>query len=249
MKVPYRTFKGIFYALGLSLMSIATANAQRVSGVISDAETNELLPGATIAVKNQGRGTASDANGQFSIEARAGEELSISLVGYATQTLLVGASTTLNIGLSPDNKLQEVIVTALGISREKKSLGYSAQEVKGEDLTKARETNIINSLSGKIAGVTVVGNPSGIGASSRITIRGERSLNINRNQPLFVVDGVPISNELRGSSGNNFQEADYGNGAGFVNPDDVESITVLKGASCRCLVRLPSQQRRYFDYH
>lgn len=235
MKVHYRTFKGICYVLGLTLMSVVTASAQRVSGVISDAETNELLPGATIVVKNQGRGTASDANGQFSIEARSGEELSISLVGYATQTLLVGTSTTLNIALSPDNKLQEVIVTALGISREKKSLGYSAQEVKGEDLTKARETNIINSLSGKVAGVTVVGNPSGIGSSSRITIRGERSLNINRNQPLFVVDGVPISNELRGSSGSSYQEADYGNGAGFVNPDDVESITVLKGASAAAL--------------
>lgn len=235
MKVHYRTFKGICYVLGLTLLSVVTASAQRVSGVISDAETNELLPGATIVVKNQGRGTASDANGQFSIEARSGEELSISLVGYATQTLLVGTSTTLNIALLPDNKLQEVIVTALGISREKKSLGYSAQEVKGEDLTKARETNIINSLSGKVAGVTVVGNPSGIGSSSRITIRGERSLNINRNQPLFVVDGVPISNELRGSSGSSYQEADYGNGAGFVNPDDVESITVLKGASAAAL--------------
>jgi TonB-linked SusC/RagA family outer membrane protein len=235
MKVNYLTFKGICYALVLTLMSIATANAQRVSGVVTDAETNEFLPGATVAVLNGGRGTATDGEGKFSLEARSGETLVISLVGYAPQSVVLDASTTLNISLTLDNKLQEVIVTALGISREKKSLGYSAQEVKGEDLTKARETNIINSLSGKVAGVTIVGNPSGIGSSSRITIRGERSLNINRNQPLFVVDGVPISNELRGSSGNNYQEADYGNGAGFVNPDDVESITVLKGASAAAL--------------
>ena len=235
MKVKYLSFRGICYALALTLMSIVTANAQRVSGVVTDAETNEFLPGATIAVKNAGRGTAADSEGKFTIDARAGEVLIVSLIGYGPQTLEVGASTSLNIALVPDNKLEEIIVTALGISREKKSLGYSAQEVKGEDLTKARETNIINSLSGKVAGVTIVGNPSGIGSSSRITIRGERSLNISRNQPLFVVDGVPISNESRGSSGSSYQEADYGNGAGFVNPDDVESITVLKGASAAAL--------------
>jgi TonB-linked SusC/RagA family outer membrane protein len=235
MKVHCLTFKGLFYALVLSFLCIASADAQRVSGLVTDAETEEFLPGATIAVKGAGRGTLTDGEGRFSLEVAVGEQLVVTLVGYAAQTVTVGSALTLNVALVPDNALQEVIVTALGISREKKSLGYAAQEVKGEDLTKARETNIINSLSGKVAGVTIVGNPSGIGSSSRITIRGERSLNINRNQPLFVVDGVPISNELRGSSGNSFQEADYGNGAGFVNPDDVESITVLKGASAAAL--------------
>ena len=235
MKVNYLTFKGICYALAITLMSVVTLSAQRVSGVVTDAETNELLPGATIVVQNEGRGTTSDGDGKFSIEAIAGEMLVVSMIGYGPQTVTVGSSTSISVTLSLDNQLQEVIVTALGISREKKSLGYSVQEVKGEDLTKARETNIINSLAGKVAGVTIVGNPSGIGSSSRITIRGERSLNINRNQPLFVVDGVPISNELRGSSGSSYQEADYGNGAGFVNPDDVESITVLKGASAAAL--------------
>ena len=235
MKVNYLTFKGICYALAITLMSVVTLSAQRVSGVVTDAETNELLPGATIVVQNEGRGTTSDGDGKFSIEAIAGEMLVVSMIGYGPQTITVGSSTSISVTLSLDNQLQEVIVTALGISREKKSLGYSVQEVKGEDLTKARETNIINSLAGKVAGVTIVGNPSGIGSSSRITIRGERSLNINRNQPLFVVDGVPISNELRGSSGSSYQEADYGNGAGFVNPDDVESITVLKGASAAAL--------------
>jgi len=235
MKVNYHTFKGICYVLVLTLMSVATASAQRIVGVVTDSETNELLPGVTVVIQNAGRGTATDTEGRFSLDAQKGETLVISMIGYAVKLLEVGSSASLNISLTPDNKLEEVIVTALGISREKKSLGYSAQEIKGEDLTKARETNIINSLSGKIAGVTVVGNPSGIGSSSRITIRGERSLNINRNQPLFVVDGVPISNEMRGSSGSSFQEADYGNGAGFVNPDDVASITVLKGASAAAL--------------
>ena len=121
-----------------------------------------------------------------------------------------------------------------GIERDS-GPGYAVQEVKGDDLTKARETNIGNALAGRVAGVTVVGNPAGIGSSSRITIRGERSLNINKNQPLFVVDGVPITNEVFGSSGRNNQEVDYGNGAGLVNADDVESLTVLKGASATAL--------------
>lgn len=234
MKALFQTFKGAFRALVLTLLSVTALGAQRVNGVVTDAETNEPLPGVTIAVQNHARGTVTDAEGKFSLDAVAGDVLNFSLVGYASQTATVSGA-ILNITLSQGEALQEVIVTALGISREKKSLGYAAQEVDGDDLNKARETNIINSLSGKVAGLTIVGNPSGIGSSSRITIRGERSLNINRNQPLFVVDGVPISNEFRGSSGSNYQDADYGNGAGYVNPDDVESITVLKGASAAAL--------------
>lgn len=160
---------------------------------MTDAETNEPLTGVTIAVQNQSRGTVTDAEGKFSLDAVPGDVLTFSLIGYAEQVVPV-SNTTLNVLLSQGEALQEVIVTALGISCEKKSLGYSAQEVKGEDLNKARETNIINSLSGKVAGVTIVSNPSGIGSSALITIRGERSLNIDRNQPLFVVDGVPIAN-------------------------------------------------------
>lgn len=234
MKALFQTFKGAFCALAFTLLCVATADAQRIRGTVTDAETNEPLPGATVTVQNQSRGAVTDAEGKFALDAVSGDVLIISLVGYAPQTITVSNS-TVYVALSQGEALQEVIVTALGISREKKSLGYSAQEVKGDDLNKARETNIINTLSGKVAGLTIVGNPSGIGSSSRITIRGERSLNINRNQPLFVVDGVPISNEFRGSSGNSYQDADYGNGAGYVNPDDVESITVLKGASAAAL--------------
>ncbi len=235
MKAFFQTFKGALCALVLTFLCVVATDAQRISGIVTDAETNEPLPGATIAVQNQARGTVSDAEGKFALDAVPSDVLTVSLVGYTVQTLTVGNASVLNIALSQGEELKEVIVTALGISREKKSLGYSAQEVKGDDLNKARETNIINTLSGKVAGLTIVGNPSGIGSSSRITIRGERSLNINRNQPLFVVDGVPISNEFRGSSGNSYQDADYGNGAGLVNPDDVESITVLKGASAAAL--------------
>jgi TonB-linked SusC/RagA family outer membrane protein len=234
MKAFFQTFKGAICALAVTLMSVLSVDAQRISGIVTDAETNEALPGATVALQNRAGGTVANSDGKFSLDAVIGDVIVVSLVGYSPQTLTIN-SATLNIGLAQGKALQEVIVTALGISREKKSLGYAAQEVKGEDLTKARETNIVNSLAGKVAGVTIVGNPSGIGSSARVTIRGERSLNINRNQPLFVVDGVPIVNDFRGSSGNSYQDADYGNGAGFVNPDDIESITVLKGASAAAL--------------
>lgn len=234
MKAFFQTFKGAICALAVTLLCVLSVDAQRISGIVTDAETNEALPGATVALQNKAGGTVTNGDGSFSIDAVIGDVIVVSLVGYSPQTLTIN-SATLNIGLSQGKALQEVIVTALGISREKKSLGYAAQEVKGEELTKARETNIVNSLAGKVAGVTIVGNPSGIGSSARVTIRGERSLNINRNQPLFVVDGVPIVNDFRGSSGNSYQDADYGNGAGFVNPDDIESITVLKGASAAAL--------------
>ena len=235
MKAFYQTFKGAVCALVITLLCLATASAQRISGTVVDAETKEALTGASVAVQGTTRGAATDVNGLFSLDARAGDVLTISYVGYTAQTLTVGNTANITIELLPDGRLKEVTVTALGISREKKSLGYSVQEVKGENLDKARETNIVSALAAKVAGVTVVGNPSGIGSSARITIRGERSLNLNRNQPLFVVDGVPISIEQRGSSGNSYQDVDYGNGAGFVNPDDVASITVLKGASAAAL--------------
>ncbi len=235
MKALYPTFKGVLCTLVITLLCLATASAQRISGTVVDAETKEALAGATVAVQGAARGTATDATGAFSVDARTGDVLLISYIGYAAQTLTVGNTANITIELQSDSRLREVTVTALGISREKKSLGYSVQEVKGENLDKARETNIVSALAGKVAGVTIVGNPSGIGSSARVTIRGERSLNLNRNQPLFVVDGVPISNEQRGSSGNSYQDVDYGNGAGFVNPDDVASITVLKGASAAAL--------------
>ncbi len=224
--------------LAASLCLAAAAQAvwaQNISGTVLDADTKEPLIGANVSVKGTTRGTTTDIAGEFSVQARPGETLVFSYIGYTAQEVLVSNNERLSITLKQAIQLQEITVTALGISREKKSLGYAVQEIGGNALDKARETNIISSLAGKVAGLTIVGNPSGIGSSARVTIRGERSLNINRNQPLFVVDGVPINNEFRGSSGRSFQDADYGNGAGFVNPDDVESITVLKGASAAAL--------------
>ncbi|MBT1704615.1 SusC/RagA family TonB-linked outer membrane protein [Chryseosolibacter indicus] len=210
---------------------------QTISGRVVSSEDSSPVPGVSVVVKGSAKGTLSDADGNYRISIPDDKAVLIfSFVGYITQEVMVGNQSVVNISLQNDAKeLSEVVVTALGLEREKRDLGYSVQEISGDAMTKARETNIGNALAGKVAGVTVVGNPAGVGASSRITIRGERSLNINGNQPLFVVDGVPITNEVFGSSGRNNQEVDYGNGAGLVNPDDVESLTVLKGPAATAL--------------
>ncbi|MBK8491403.1 MAG: TonB-dependent receptor plug domain-containing protein [Saprospirales bacterium] len=207
-----------------------------VSGLVRDAETQETLLGVNVTVKGQTSGTVSDLDGRYSVQSGANDVLIFSYVGYETLEVPVDARSTVDVLLSVDRvNLREITVTALGISREKKSLGYAVQEVGGDALDKARETNVVSSLAGKVAGVTIVNNPSGIGSSARVSIRGERSLNINNNQPLFVVDGVPISNQFVGSSGKSNQDVDYGNGAGLINPDDIETITVLKGANAAAL--------------
>ena len=225
-------------AAGALIFLVCSSYAQTtVSGRVTSTEDSGPLPGVNILVKGTADGTISNADGNFTIVVPSSESILVfSFVGYQAQEVPVGGRTSFDISLATDaQQLSEVVVTALGIERETRDLGYAVQEINGEDLTKARETNIGNALAGKVAGVTVVGNPSGVGGSSRITIRGERSLNINKNQPLYIVDGVPITNEVFGSSGRNNQEVDYGNGAGLVNADDVESLTVLKGASATAL--------------
>jgi TonB-linked SusC/RagA family outer membrane protein len=218
-------------------VSFVNAQSKSVSGKVVSGEDGSAVPGVNILVKGTNSGTITDADGNYTIQVSGDNPVLVfSFVGYVTQEASVGNQSTLNITLASDSKeLSEVVVTALGLEREKRDLGYAVQEINGDDMSKARETNIGNALAGKIAGVTVVGNPSGVGASSRITIRGERSLNINANQPLWIVDGVPITNEVVGSTGRSNQDVDFGNGAGYINPDDVESMSVLKGPSATAL--------------
>lgn len=213
-----------------------TSPQKTVTGKVTDAKTNKGIAGVNILVKGTWQGRVTDGDGYYSILADTGSILLFSYVGYLSKNIKIGAQTLINVALFTNvQRLDEVVVTALGLEREKRMLGYAMQVVPGEDISKARESNLVSTLAGKVAGVTVLNNPSGIGSSSRITIRGERSLNINKNQPLFVVDGLPVTNELIGSSGRNNQEVDYGNGAGLINPDDVESITILKGANATAL--------------
>lgn len=227
-------WQGMITACLLFILNFSFAQQARVTGKVSDVK-NEPLPGTTIVVKGTTRGTVTDVDGTYSIQAQSGEILVFSFVGFETKEIQVGSESVMDVTLSEGLALSEIVVTALGVERETKALGYSVQAVDGSQFTEARETNVLNSLSGRVAGVQITNSSSGIGGSSRVVIRGESSLNINANQPLFVVDGVPISNNIVGSSGRGNQETDYGNAAGEINPDDIASMTVLKGPAAAAL--------------
>ncbi len=219
----------------ISSASFLQAQIMQVKGKIVDAITQKPIDGLSVMLQKTNVGTTTDIDGNFSINAKKGDKLSILGAGYEAKIVVVDA-TNFSISLNPSSKqLDDVVVTALGIKKDKKKLGYALQEVKGDQLTTARETNVVNQLAGKVAGVTVVGSNSGIGGSARVTIRGERSVELNNNQPLYVIDGVPVSNGIAGGSGRGNLEVDFGNGAGFINPDDIESISVLKGPAAAAL--------------
>ena len=218
-----------FLSLLLLLSGASFAQDLNIKGKVQSDDGN--LPGASILIKGTSRGSTTDANGEFTISAPSGATLVVSFIGYKTLELPVGNKTTLDIALEQDaTQFSEIVVTALGIAREKKALGYSVQEVSGKTLTQARETNLVNSLSGRLAGVQVTNSNGAPGSSSRMIIRGASSIGSN-NQPLFVVDGVPVDNSNFGSG----TGVDYGNAAASINPDDVESINVLKGPSAAAL--------------
>jgi len=223
--------------IALSFLVWYASSAQTtVTGKVLD-ENQVPLPSATVVVKGSSNGVATDFDGNFVIELSSGETmLVVSYIGYVTKEVDVAGRSVITVTLEPDSEqLDEVVVTALGIEREKKSLGYASQELDNEEVVQAREPNLLNSLSGKVAGLQITNSPSGLGGSARISIRGDASLNINGNSPLFVVDGTPISNEIVGSSGSGTQEVDYGNSAAEINPQDIESINVLKGPAAAAL--------------
>ena len=207
-----------------------------IKGTVLEPDGTPVI-GAYILVSGEENGTITDTDGQFSIKvANSNAVLEIQSMGFVSQKLQVGNRSELNITLLTDNKqLNEVVVTALGVKRETKALGYSVQEVKGNELVKAKEANVVNSLAGRVAGVQVTGGNSGVGSTSLISIRGESSLIPGNNSPLFVVDGVPISNRTTSNRNEGNLEVDYGNGASDINSDDIESISVLKGANATAL--------------
>jgi TonB-linked SusC/RagA family outer membrane protein len=198
-------------------------------GRVFDATTKKGVEGVNVIVQNTTRGVTTDVDGNFTIITNKGAVLVVSSIGYEQQ-LVTASGDFLNVALNAGTlQLQDVVVTALGITSKKRALGYSVQEVKGEVMTQARETNLVNALAGRIAGVNIVNGSNSIGGSSKIVIRGETSL-AGTNQPLFVVDGIPISNAVSTA-----RNVDYGNGAGEINPDDIETITVLKGPTAAAL--------------
>ena len=207
-----------------------------VKGQITDAQ-GETLPGVSIKLKGTTVGATTDVDGRFTINVPDNNSVLVfTYIGYQTQEVTVGNRTTLNVKLVAANTaLTEVVVTALGISREKKALAYAVTEVKGEEFTQARENNVANAFSGKIAGVNVTGMSTGPGGSSRVIIRGNGSLSGN-NQPLYVINGMPMNNTGRSNAlGQNATYLDRGDGISSINPDDIETINVLKGGPAAAL--------------
>ncbi|KAA2239361.1 SusC/RagA family TonB-linked outer membrane protein [Chitinophaga agrisoli] len=223
------------FALILSLGSwplLSEAQEAQLKGKVLDAATQQSIEGATVVIQGTTKGARTLADGTFSLNAEKDAVLIISSIGYEQQHVTVKDG-FVNITMNATSRqLQDVVVTALGITSKKRAVGYSIQEVKGETMTQARETNLVNALAGRVAGVNIVNGSNSIGGSSKIVIRGETSLAGN-NQPLFVVDGIPIDNSNSVSSTG--MKIDYGNGAGEINPDDIENISVLKGPTAAAL--------------
>ncbi|WP_195437921.1 SusC/RagA family TonB-linked outer membrane protein [Parabacteroides goldsteinii] len=233
-------------ALGFTGNAVANPNTGNPAIDISQQDTkitgtveDEFGPvaGASVVIKGTTNGTMTDMDGHFTLEGvKKGDIIQISFIGFATQDIPYTGQTALNVKLEEDaQKLDEVVVTALGMKRDKKALGYAMQELKGDELLSSREPNLANSLSGKVSGLQIVRSSNGVGGSSKIVLRGNNSLT-GSNQPLIVVDGTPMDNftggvdDVWGNSG-----ADMGNGLSDINPEDIESMTVLKGASAAAL--------------
>jgi TonB-dependent SusC/RagA subfamily outer membrane receptor len=222
--------------------------AEAINGTVRDAK-GQPLAGVNILLKGTKTGVSANGNGQFTIQANIGDVLVVSYLGYTTKEVLI-SSKQLNIVLEEDaQQLGEVVVTALGIKKSEKSITYSSQQLAGSELTRAKSDNLMNSLNGKIAGVTISPSASGVGGSAKVVLRGNKSAGGN-NQPLYVIDGVPISNgsNANGQPNNTFgsnvgqggttpvsASQDGGDGISNLNPDDIENITVLKGASASAL--------------
>ncbi|MCP2044721.1 SusC/RagA family TonB-linked outer membrane protein [Pontibacter sp. HSC-36F09] len=227
--------------LPLMVLWSASAFAQdrAVSGRVTEASTGNGLPGVSVAVKGTTIGIATDAQGNYQLRVpEANATLVFRFLGYTTQEVAVGNQSTINVSLQTDaRQLDEVVVTALGIERSERSLGYATQQVQGENLTLTKEQNVLGSLSGKVAGVQVTGSSgASMGGTQKIKIRGVNSLN-GGDQPLIVVDGTPISNANFAGA----DQADYGNLAQDINPEDIESINVLKGPAASALYGIRGQ--------
>ncbi|MDR0422521.1 MAG: SusC/RagA family TonB-linked outer membrane protein [Proteiniphilum sp.] len=228
-------WKGVLFVCIWTVSVGLFAQNITVNGTVTDANGDPVI-GATVVVQgNASHGTVTDIDGNYSLSNVPGNAtLQFSYVGMTAQSVAVSGRSAVNVVMEADTELlEEVVVTALGIKRQQRSLGYSTTQVGGDEFTLSRDPNLGNALSGKIAGVTVAGNATGPGGSSRVVIRGNASLTGN-NQPLYVVDGVPFDNTNLGAAGT-WGGMDMGDGLSNINPDDIENIQVLKGAAASAL--------------
>src|SRR6188768_2793617 len=236
-----RRSKSCFMKQALSVLFFSfftVVQAQTVSGTVSD-ENGKSLQGVSVAVKGTAGGTTTDVAGQYSVPASATSTLVFSYVGYTTTEVAVSGRTVVNISMTVDTRsMSEVVVTALGITKQARSLGYSTTNVNPAELTVNRTPNVMNALQGKVAGLNISALGTGPAGTSKIRIRGQSSIS-GQNNPLIVINGVPVDNT-------NFNDnavatrgggvyADGGDGLSSINPDDIESMTVLKGAPAAAL--------------
>ena len=221
----------LFFTLFLASFSLIYAQVT-VTGTVSGSDGIPLI-GVNISEQGTTNGTVTDINGDYSIQAASDATLVFSYTGFATQEVAVSGQTVIDVILTEGLNLNEVVVTALGIEREKSTLTYAQQTVDGDELTQARDINVLNSLSGRAAGVEVQKSSSGAGGSTRVVLRGDKSLNGN-SEPLFVIDGIPMAN-TRGGQPGMWDGVDGGDGISQLNPDDIESISVLRGSNAAAL--------------
>ncbi len=227
-------FSSILTLLLAFVVQITLAQEQTISGTVTD-EDGLPLPGVNVLIKGTSTGTQTDFDGNYSIEAEMGDILSFSFVGLETTEVTVGSSNRIDVTMAADAaQLEEVVVTALGVTATPRSVTYAVEGVTAEEIENTGETNLVNSLSSKAAGVNVVSSSGSVGASSNIRIRGNTSIN-RSNSPLFIVDGVPIDNS---SSGNGVGSVDQSNRAIDINQNDIASIDILKGTAAQTLYGL-----------
>lgn len=221
--------------------STAAQAAEVVKGTVTDS-TGAAVSGVSVTVKGTRRGTTTSATGGFSIEVNKGETLVFSAVGYGAKEVVVGDQNVINITLVASGaQLNEVVVTALGINRRSRSITYATQKVSGDQLTTVKDPNLVNSLNGKVAGLTINRSASGAGGSVKVVMRGNKST--QNNSPLYVIDGIPMYNGQMGQPDNVFGESngsgspgrDGGDAISNINPEDIENMQVLKGASAAAL--------------
>ncbi len=224
-----------FLVGGMILTSVAFAQEKKISGRVTSAD-GKAIPGVTVVVQGTNQATQTDTDGNYSLNVPAGKVVVFRSVGFDDKTIIVNNnSSVFNVSLvNHDNALEEVVVTANAIKREKRSLGYSAPTIKSDELTEGRNSSAINSLAGKVAGVNITSTSNSPGSSSRVVLRGGSSISGN-NQALIVVDGTPIDNTSKMGGASDLSSVDFGNRGNDINPDDIASVTVLKGPAAAAL--------------
>ena len=228
-----KNLTSLFLVLLLGL-GYTFAQAPSITGRVTD-QANEGLPGVNVLVNGTNRGTTTDANGNFTVSAAADATLTFSYIGFQSQSVKIGTRSVVDVQMAPESKnLSEVVVTALGIKREAKTLGYATATVDADQISTNRTPNFVSGLQGKMAGVNITTMGTGPAGTAKIRIRGQSSFSGN-NSPLIVVNGVPIDNSnyaLGGDFGTRAaNRSDGGDGLSSINPDDIETMTVLKGAT------------------